>query len=1012
MINFKYERINSIVKKLDNLSNVHSEELNNFVCISTDYKGSKRPPMADETWQSIKFGDVFSELDKHFWLYGKIKTPQATNNHSKVYFEFSNTKANPWDAINPQTLVFINGKAVQGMDVNHTDLELEFDKEYDIHLYLYTGLEKGTFNFFPSIKIIDCDIEQLYYDLKVPLDAYNYLDETSDEAMTILKHLELACNILDLKVFGSEEFHTSVVKASEFLLEEFYKKVCGKSESIVSCIGHTHIDVAWKWTIAQTEEKAQRSFATMLNLINQYDDFIFMSSQPQLYKYVKENEPELYEKIKQRIKEGRWEAEGAMWLEADCNLCSGESLIRQILFGKKFFMDEFGIDSKILWLPDVFGYSAALPQILKKSGVDKFVTSKISWNDTNHLPYDVFMWEGLDGSEIFTTFLTACDYENTKYRKRKLSTYNAIINPAHVFGTRNIFQQKEYTNCNLLTFGYGDGGGGTTREMIENHRRLKYGLPGFPKTVIEKASDALDRIEKDFIKASQELKKIPKWCGELYLEFHRGTYTSMAKNKKNNRKSEFLFQTAEQLSSATSILCNALYPQDKINNSWETILLNQFHDIIPGSSIEEVYKDSDIQYAEVKKSGTEITENALNALSKGIRTSGKYVYNPNSFTVSGTVSAGGKTLWVTDVPAMGWKLAKYSEDNTITVTNKELENNFYRLTLNDDGNITAVYDKRFERNVTKPGFIANEIEVFEDIPYSYDNWEISPYYKQKKLDMPKATSVECINDGTRAGWRIKRNFLSSVIIQEIYVYEFSPRIDFETYLDWKESHILIKAAFPLDVHSDKATYETQFGYLERPAHENSPYDSAKFEVCAHKYADISEDDYGVAILNDCKYGYNTERNTLKLTLLKCGTDPNPNADKEEHRFTYSLLPHGGRHTTGRVVQESYILNRPLIVFEAEGSGNLPTEYSLVSCDKENIIAETFKLAENKDGYILRAYDAYNRKANAVFTFGFDVKSVHLCDMGENIIEELKVMDGNKVAVNFSNFEIVTLRIRK
>ncbi len=1013
MANLIKEKIRTTIEKLCELSVLDSLRLDGFKCISTGYKKEQRPPMPDASWSVLSGDERFDGIDEHFWIYKRIKTPTAPNSTSKLYFDLKTGREGQWDARNPQFLAFLDGHAVQGLDVNHTDLELEFDREYDFHLYMYTGLVEGSFALEASYKMIDTAIEKLYYDMQVPFESLDCLSDSSEEYVTIQKYLELTCNYLDLRIPYSNEFYDSLKSADEFLETEFYCKQCGRSDCTVSCIGHTHIDVAWQWTLAQTEEKTQRSFATMLKLMDQYDEFKFMSSQPQLYKYLKRFEPELYEKVKQRIKEGRWEAEGAMWLEADCNLSSGESFVRQILFGKTFFMDEFGVDSKVLWLPDVFGYSAALPQILKKSGVDKFVTSKISWNDTNVLPYDVFMWEGIDGTEIFTSFMTAQDYrEGTE--SQHFTTYNAHINPSQVMGTRKRFQQKEYSKNNLLTFGYGDGGGGSTRKMIEYHMRLKRGIPGIPATVIEFAGDFLDKFENDFKESSATLKKMPRWVGELYLEFHRGTYTSMAKNKKNNRKSELLFQTAEQLSSMTNILTGADYPQQDINDSWETILLNQFHDIIPGSSIEEVYNDSDIQYAHIKNVGSSIVSSSLQALASRISSDGCVaVYNPNSFTSSGIIELNGKSVYVENIPAIGWKsVSEVKDNNNITVSANRIDSKFYTITLDSNANITSIYDKENDREVILPGKAANAIEAFEDLPYNYDNWELSPYYKQKKWDINNVDLVECINDGARAGLRIVRRFLNSTIAQSIYVYDDLRRIDFETDIDWKESHIVLKAAFPINVHASKAVYETQFGYVERTTHENTSFDSAKFEVCAHKYADISEDDYGVAILNDCKYGYNAEGNTLKLTLLKCGTFPNKNADKERHLFTYSLLPHSGNHTHGNVIQEAYLLNRPLMPFTPSGDGSLPNEYSLVSCDKENIIIETVKKAEKSDNIVIRAYDAYDRKCKAVLSLGFDIKKAHLTDLMENKICELEIIDGNKIPFNVSNFEIVTIMVER
>ena len=1012
MYSIDEKKIEKTIDVLKNSAVLSIENICDIDCIETDYKGKSGLPTVDESWNKIGYDTIMSGVDRHFWTHKKITTPKRERDDTRVYFELRTGREGQWDAKNPQGLVYLNGKIVQGLDTNHTDLLLDFDKEYDIFVYMYTGMQGGDFYFRTSLKIVNVNTEGLYYDMNVPFESLRCLDKLSDEYAVIITHLVSACNILDMRVLQSKDFDRSVLAARDYLKEEFYGKECGTSSSYVSCIGHTHIDVAWRWTLAQTEEKVQRTFSTMLKLMDEYDEFIFMSSQPQLYKYVKENAPELYERIRERVKEGRFEPEGAMWLEADCNLSSGESLVRQIMFGKRFFKEEFGVDSRVLWLPDVFGYSAAMPQILKKCGVDKFVTSKISWNDTNTIPYDLFMWEGIDGSKIFTSFITAREYSFGETERG--TTYVAKLTPQYAAGARKRLQQKQYTDSAYMTFGYGDGGGGTTREMIENHRRLKYGIPGIPKTVIEPVGKYLDKLRADFDKACKKLRKTPEWCGELYLEYHRGTYTSIAKNKKNNRKSEFLFESAEQLSSLANIMTASAYPAKKINDSWETILLNQFHDIIPGSSIYEVYCDSDRQYAEIIAEGNGIVSRVIDDIANNVRSSGILVYNPNSFKTGGCIEIDGKSVYVRDIPPMGYKVVCEDDivyGNNARVSTECIENRFYKITLDNNGNIVSVYDKENCRDVTVPGEFANSLEAFEDMPYEYDNWELSAYYKQKKWVLDSADSIVPFDEGAKCGLIITHRFLSSEIVQKVTVYDEIRRIDFETAIDWKESHIVLKAAFPLNIHSEKATYDIQFGSLERNTHANTSFDSAKFEVCAHKYADISEYGYGAAILNDCKYGYNAERNVLKLTLLKCGTEPNPKADKELHKFTYSLCPHRGDHRFGGVIQSAYELNRPLMAKKAVGGGVLDDSFSLLSCDCDNIIVETFKKAEDSDAFVFRAYDAYNCKSTPTFTFGFDVKAAYICDMLENKVEKLTV-EKKSIKIPVSNYEIVTVMLER
>ena len=953
-----------------------------------------------------------SGKDRHFWFQLYLRTPKLPKD-KKIFLIVETGREGRWDATNPQGLVYLNGAVVQGIDVNHTEVLLRQDTEYVIHIYFYTGMEPGKLEFRPAFQIIDCRIEKLFYDVWVPFSALQNLDENSLAYTRTFKVLDQAANLVCLRSPYSSEYYDSLETAEKFLQQKFYQETCGGSQAVVDCIGHTHIDVAWLWTLAQTREKAQRSFATVLALMEEYPEYKFMSSQPQLYQYVKEAAPAVYEKIKQRVREGRWEVEGAMWLEADCNLPSGESLVRQILYGKQFIKEEFGVDSKILWLPDVFGYSAALPQILRKSGIEYFVTSKISWNDTNKLPYDSFLWKGIDGSEIFTNFLTAQDYPPDGVPVN-YSCYNGDITPSMVKGAYNRYQQKEYSDRVMDTFGYGDGGGGPTRKMLEQQRRLSKGLPGYPKTEIHTALEHLEMVKKSFYQNGEALRRIPRWTGELYLEYHRGTYTSMAQNKRYNRKMEFLLQKAEGLAAAASLLSDTAYPSQQLRSLWLTTLKNQFHDIIPGSSIFEVYEDSRREYAVILNSCEDLAEEYLERLAERVdATDGYLVYNSLGFARTGTVSIEGKTLETGRIPAFGWKVLRLEKaEDGVKVAGNTIENKWYRIEINAYGGIASLVDKRFQREVFQEGKIGNELLLFEDFPQDYDAWDIPAYYQEKPLQWQEKAELSPVYDGDRAGLRISRNYQSSTIIQTVYLYRTLPRIDFDTEIQWSEEHQLLKAAFPLKIHNSHATYEIQFGNLERPTYRNTSWDAARFEVCGHKWADLSEGNYGVSILNDCKYGWSAVDSTLCLTLLKCATYPNPQADKGSHAFTYSLLPHGGDYRQGETVREAYSLNQPLMWRRIKtGEKKLPSEFSLVSCSNPNIIIETFKQSEDGKGYIIRLYDAHNCNTNAVLSFGVDLKRVFLCDLLENPGSELH-LEGRKVKVPVSNFEIVTLKVEK
>lgn len=1011
MTDFFEDRMKVFFDTFKKYTCVYSKRIDGFMYKKCGYKSDNKLPKIDRSFKEFAPDERWGgKQDEHAWFFKKINIPKELIGKN-VEIEISTASEHTgWDSINPQFIVYLDGKLVQGLDLNHREIFLDnAKKSYELYIYAYTGMNgDGWLEFNAEMKAYDEAARKLYYSLRVPFEVCEYLTPAEQPYIDIEKHITNAVNMLDLRMPNSSEFNKSVKAAQAYLDTEFYKNYCTPENVNAMCIGHTHIDVAWLWTLAQTREKVQRSFATVIALMKKYPEYKFMSSQAQLYKYLKEECPELYKEVKKMVKAGRWEVEGAMWVEADCNLCSGESLVRQILYGKSFFKSEFGVDCKVLWLPDVFGYSAALPQILRKSGVDKFVTSKIGWNETNRIPYDTFWWKGIDGTDIFSYFLTAQD----KRRGRPTATnttYNAKLNPSQLQGGYDRYQQKDINNDILITFGYGDGGGGPVRKDLEYYNILKKGLTGVPKAKMEFAGTALERIKK----RAEKNPKTPEWVGELYLEYHRGTYTSQAKNKRNNRKSEFLFENAETLSVMNEKLTKAKYPQKELSQAWEVILLNQFHDIIPGSSIKEVYEVSSKQYEQLRVSGNEISDNAYKSIISNVGTDGGIiVFNPNSFVGDGTVKIDGKTYTVSGIPAKGYKVIKKPEiRGKVEVNENAIENDFFRLTFDEKGTITKLYDKRSGRNVLKKGARGNVITAYEDLPRDYDNWEISNYFRDKSWELNAVKSVKPIYDGARAGLEIKKTFLKSTLIQKIWLYDDIERIDFDTYIDWKQEHLVLKTAFPVDVNADKASYDIQFGSVERPTHYNTSWDAAKFEVCAHKYADLSEYGYGVSLINDCKYGHSIHDGVMELTMLKSGTYPDPTADKCEHYFTYSLYPHSGDYKQAGTIREAYFINNPMTAFKVKRqAGKLADEYSLVSVADDNVVIETVKKAEDGDGVIIRMYESFNKRTNTALTVGFDFKSVTVCDLMENDIKTLRTKS-NQIPLTLNPFEIVTLKVK-
>jgi len=1008
-MSFLQERIEKTCEQLWLTAHKKLSPITNMEYVPCSYKTDNTPP--SDGWQSFPAGMRIRGKDTHYWFRCHVHTPPAKA-HTTYYVKYITGFEGQRDATNPQGLVYVNGEIVQGCDTNHTDVYLEPDTDYTLHNYFYLGMIDAWVPLEASLYELDEKSEQLYYDMKVALDCCALQHPNSDEYIAVMSVLEQTANILDLRDPGSSAYYESLDKAIVFIGQELYTKLCStEGKPIVSCVGHTHIDVEWLWARKQTREKIQRSFATAATLMKRYPEYLFMLSQPELYRYLKEEAPEKYDELKQLVKEGRWEPEGAMYVESDCNLISGESLVRQILQGKKFFKDEFGVDCKVLFLPDVFGYSAAMPQILTKCGIRHFVTSKISWNETNTLPVDCFMWQGIDGTEIFTNFITTQVYTGPDANRR--TTYVGHMTPSEVKGSWNKFLQKEYANRTLNTYGHGDGGGGPTKTMLENQRRMAKGLPGMPVTKPETLLHHLDQLRQEFDAGCAKTRRTPKWVGELYLEYHRGTYTSIAKNKRNNRKSELMLQLAETLS-YTDLLLGGDYDADGLYQSWTKVLHNQFHDIIPGSSIKEVYDGTDKDYAKILGYCDSVVEEKLAAIASKVDTQGAaLVYNPLGFAQKGIVKLDGATAELAEeIPAFGWGIAQRPITKTsVSIRGLTAENQYYILTLDQSGRITSIFDKATGRSVLKAGTFGNELQAFEDFPRKYDNWEISDYYKQKMWVLDETANIEPITDGSRAGFKITKSYMHSTITQYLWLYSESRRIDFQTEIDWHEHHQVLKAAFPLDVLSSTATYDIQFGHATRPTHENTSWDKAKFEVYGHKWVDISESGYGVSLLNDCKYGHNTEGSTLKLTILKCGTYPNPDADQGLHTFTYSLVPHVGDFRSAGIIQEAYALNQPLVAVQACGNSTLPSTFSLVSCDQPGIIIETVKKAEADDGMIVRMYEAFGGRCTANITVTPGFSKAYLCDLMENELQELSMVD-NRVTLPMSNFEITTLKYIK
>lgn len=976
----------------------------------------------------FNLGDHFIGRDRYLWITKTITLPEHRDGYEVVgCFNFGETGGGFNSGF--ESLLYVDGAPYQGVDTYHNDVVFENmnGQEVNLTFMLWTGLEGGGphRDFFHRFRQADIgylhkDADTMYYFTKAITGTIPLLNEDDPVRYKLTAALDRALKLIN---WDQDKYIETITPALNCLMDEL-EKIEKHTDITVNCVGHTHIDVAWLWRLKHTREKAQRSFATVMRYMEEYDEYIFLQSQPQLYKYIKNDCPELYEKIKERVAEGRWEAEGGMWLEADCNITSGESLARQFQHGVRFLKNEFGKTCEYLWLPDVFGYSWALPQILKLSNIKTFMTTKIGWNQYNTIPNDVFKWRGIDGSEVLTYFIETPSV--AEQFDQRGATYNGMITPVSTLGSWKKFKNKNLFNETLVSYGHGDGGGGVDHDMLKMRRVLDK-IPGLPHVKTGRADEFFRRLHEAVDNTDEY---VATWDGELYLEYHRGTYTSQAHNKMMNRKLEFKLNQAEWLSSMAYILGND-YDSETIYEGWEDVLLMQFHDIIPGSSIHEVYEDTRKIYARIDADTDRVIDGALNAIIDD-EAGAVTVYNFGSFKreslvyiptegeaawaeEDGTVLKAQKTEggYYVSVPMDALSMKTIYRKDAADVSDfpfavdleaSTIETPHYTLQWNDQNFLCRVYDKDNDREVIQG--LGNALEIFEDKPMRYDAWDIDIFYTQKKEYAKPAAAPVLVEQGPlKAVIRFTYKYNVSTITQDLVVYCDSRRIDFVTHVDWHEDHRLLKAAFETDIRSTKATYDIQYGHVERPTHFNTSWDWARFEVVGHKWADLSEKNYGVSILNDCKYGYNTKDSTIKISLLKSSKHPDTSADMGEHDFTYSLYPHANGPVEGGTIEESVILNLPLK--SVSGASRLSGK-SFFRIAGEGIHIDAVKKAEDEDCIILRFHECYGGTQKIAVTSDFGIKDFTPCNLLEDSIGD--TVYGDTIARTVKPFEICCYKI--
>ena len=982
-------------------------------------------------------GDWREPLDRTVWLRFNLRRPEnwPVEETALIVQRFGTY---PLELINRtgqnlqrmQGMLYLDGKPYHGIDQYHRLIYLPAGPDYQFAASAWTGFAETQWQPNPVFRLVRTDTGalQLHHDLRVLVDALKALEPDNAARPDLERLAETALIMIDWRCAGSAEFRASLARAHVFVENGLSQLKTADYEPTLIAAGHAHIDCAWLWPISQTREKAGRTWTTVLRLMERYPEYRFLASTPLQYEMVREHFPETFEGIRERVREGRWETVGGMWVEADCNLPDGESLARQMLIGTRYFEREFGIETKVVWLPDTFGFTWALPTLMAAAGLPYFVTHKLSWSQTNRIPHDTFRWRGPDGKDVLAHFLCTPSLWPGEH-----TTYNGRLLPSIARGAWRRFQDRLLQKELLVAFGWGDGGGGPTIEMIEAGRRLT-DLPGFPRVQMGRARDFFERLEHDLA----ERTDVPVWDGELYLEYHRGTYTGQARQKLRNALSQRLYHAAELYAATARALLGTAYPRERLEEGWRLILTNQFHDILPGSAISSVYVDAEADYQQLAQTGQDLLDTATSGLAGaiGLESDALVVFNPAPFpssdylelppnTISGVTlpsqktADGGLLVWCGGVPANGYQAFEIGEPKTpsrlnsnLRVSASELETPFWQIDLDERGRITRLYDKDLGREVLLAGQPGNRLVVFEDKPLNYDAWDIDAYYTAKSIEVDTLESVQVRESGPERAvleltWRIGER---SRVVQRMCVYGRSPRIDFVTDVEWQERQALLKVAFPTDIRNRRATYEIQFGTIDRPTHRNTSWEEAAFEVPAQRWADLSDNHYGIALLADCKHGYSVHEGTLWLSLLKGAIDPDPDADRGQHHFTYSLLPHAAGLDAVR--RAAYGLTRPLLWRrEAAHPGTLPTQFSLASVADPNVIIETAKWAEDKDALVVRLYEGAGGSTSVSLDLGVETEGVDQVDLLERNPRALGSAENGAVSLDFRAREIKTLMVR-
>ncbi|GAA0529915.1 alpha-mannosidase [Saccharopolyspora subtropica] len=820
-----------------------------------------------------------------------------------------------------------------------------------------------------ELAVLDKEVWHLVQDTEVLDQLMRQLPVDSPRRHEILRALERMLDRLDL-----HDVHGTATAARAELTDTLARPA-HTSAHILSAVGHAHIDSAWLWPLRETVRKVARTVANVTALMAEHPDFHFAMSQAQQLDWIKHHHPQLYDRVRTFVHTGQFVPVGGMWVEADTNMPGSEAMARQFVHGKRFYLQEFGIETREVWLPDSFGYSAALPQLIALSGSRWFLTQKISWNQTNRFPHHTFWWEGIDGTRIFTHF-------------PPVDTYNSELSGAELAHAARNFAEHGYATRSLVPFGHGDGGGGPTREMLARAYRTA-NLEGSPRVKLETPAEFFTAAEADHTRPAV-------WSGELYLEMHRGTYTSQARTKQGNRRSEHLLREAELWSTTATITTGHPYPHQALDRLWKQVLLHQFHDILPGSSIAWVHREAEATYARIATDCEAIIGDALQALA-GVPE------RPLTFNAAPHARNG--------VPALGAAPATTSAAPTPirhpngTIT---LDNGLLRATLDQRGLLTSVYDHAAEREaLAAPG---NLLQLHADHPNAWDAWDLDAFYRHHTRDLTDCDEITLTGHTVQ----IRRSFGRSTTVERISLAPDTRRVDIDITIDWHETEKLLKVAFPLDVHADRSAAQTQFGHVMRPTHTNTSWDAAKFEICAHRFLHVGEPGYGHALVNDSTYGHDVTRDTrpdggttttVRLSLLRAPRFPDPDTDHGRHRLRYALIVGAD---IGDAVREGYRINLP----ERTVHGSHPVVPPLVAVDNDAVVIEAVKLADDGSGdVVVRLYESHGGRARARLTTSFPATSVTRTDLLERPLADPDAIT-DAVDLRLRPFEIRTLRFTR